>query len=149
MSAPTPKSKPDHQDAELVLRVYEMRREPVMRQARETLRTELWPKGAADAVAVTRGDHPLNGAYRQVGTYWEMVYGMVRHGIVNAGFFLESNLEGLFLYAKLEPYVEEIRKATTPLALKNAEWVAKECPEGRQLFDVIRARVKKLMEARG
>jgi hypothetical protein len=144
-----PKPKPDHEDAELVLRVYEMRREPVLRQAREALRTEFWPKSAEDAVAVTRGDHPLNGAYRQVGTYWEMVYGMVRHGVVNPGFFLESNLEGLFLFAKLEAYVDEMRKATTPLAFRNAEWVAKECPEGKQFFEVLRVRVRKLYEARG
>jgi len=143
------KTKPDHQDAELVLRVYEMRREAVLRQARETLRTQFWPKSAPDAVAITSGDHPLNGAYRQVGTYWEMVYGLVRHDVVHAGFFLDSNLEGLFLFAKVEAYVDEMRKATTPLAFRNAEWVAKVCPEGQQLFDVLRARVKKLFEARG
>ena len=120
-----------------------------MRKARETLRTEFWPKSAQDAVAVTRGDHPVNGPYRQVGTYWEMVYGIVRHGIVSPGFFLESNLEGLFLFAKVEAHVEEMRKATTPLAFKNAEWVAKACPEGRQLFEGSRARVKKLVAARG
>ena len=143
------KPKPDHQDAELLLRVYDLRREAVLRQAREAMRTEFWPKSAEDAVAVTRGDHPLNGAYRQVGTYWEMVYGMVRHGIVNPGFFLESNLEGLFLFAKVEAYVEEMRKATTPLAFQNAEWVAKQCPEGRPFFEILRARVRKLYEARG
>jgi len=143
------KPKPDHEDAELLLRVYDLRREALLRQARETLRTEFWPKSAQDAVAVTRGDHPLNGAYRQVGSYWEMVYAMVRHGIVNAGFFLEGNLEGLFLFAKVEAYVEDMRKATTPLAFRNAEWVAKECPEGRQFFEVLRARVLKLYEARG
>lgn len=143
------KAGPDHHDAELVLRVYDLRREPVLRQAREALRTEFWPKNEKDALAITRGDHPLNGAYRQVGTYWEMVYGMVRHGVVHAGFFLETNGEGLFLYAKVEPYLEEMRRQTTPLVFRNTEWVAKECPEGRQLFEVLRARVKKLLEARG
>ena len=142
------KKKPDHHDAELVLRVYDLRREPVLRQARETLRTEFWPRNAEDAVALTRGNHPLNGAYRQVGTYWEMVYGIVRHGIVHPGYFLETNGEGLFLYAKVEPYVAEMRKQTTPLVFRNTEWLATKCPEGRQLFLVLRARVKKLMESR-
>jgi hypothetical protein len=143
------KTKADHGDADLALRVYDLRREPVLRQARETLRIEFWPKSEKDAVAVTRGDHPLNGAYRQVGTYWEMVYGLLRHDIVTAAFFLEANLEGLFLYAKIEPYVAEMRRQTTPLVFRNAEWVATECPEGRQLFELLRARVKKLLEARG
>jgi hypothetical protein len=143
------KEKPDHHDAELMLRVYEMRREAVLRQSRETLRTDFWPKRAEDAVALTRGDHPLNAAYRQVSTYWEMVYGIVRHGIVNAGYFLETNGEGLFLFAKVAPYVEEMRRATTPLVFRNTEWVATECPEGQRLFEIFRARVKKLTEARG
>lgn len=143
------KEKPDHHDADLLLRVYDLRREPVLRQAREALRKDYWPKSAEEALAVIRGDHPLNTAYRQAGTYWEMVYGMVRHGLVNAGFFLETNGEGLFLYAKVEPYVAEMRRQTTPLVFRNTEWVATECPEGKQLFEVLRARVKKLAEARG
>jgi hypothetical protein len=143
------KEKPDHHDAELMLQVYDLRREPVLRQAREALRTDFWPKRVEDAVAVTKGDHPLNTAYRQVGTYWEMVYGMIRHGIVHPGYFLETNGEGLFLFAKVASYVEEMRRHTTPLVFRNTEWVATECPEGRQLFEVFRARVKKLLEARG
>ena len=143
------KDTPDHHDAEIVLRLYELRRETVMRDARDTINTQLWPRSFEDLLAVTKRDHHLNRPFRQVGTYWEMVYGMVRHGVVSPGFFLESNLEGLFLFAKLEAYVEDIRKATTVLAFRNAEWVAKECPEGRQFFEVLRARVRKLYEARG
>ena len=48
--------------------------------------------------AITKGDHPLNAAYRQVSTYWEMAYGMVRHGVLHPDFMIECNgAEGLFV----------------------------------------------------
>src|SRR5262249_15694831 len=98
--------KPDHHDADLVLRVYEMRREAVRRQSRDGILMEVWAKSYEDFIAVTKREHPLNAAFRQAGTYWEMVYGMVKHGIVHPGYFLETNGEGLFLFAKVQPYLE-------------------------------------------
>src|SRR3954468_10463539 len=95
---PVSKERPDHHDAELVLRVYEMRREPVMRESRGEIARNFWPKSYEDVMAVVKGDHPLNPAFRQVGSFWEMVYGIARHGIVHADYFLESNGEGLFLF---------------------------------------------------
>ncbi len=142
------KHAPDHHDAELALRVYELRREPVMREARKAMTFEFWPKTYEDFIAVTKREHPLNSALRQVSTYWEMVYGMVKHGIVHAGYFLETNGEGLFLYAKVAPFLERYRKDQSPRAFLNAEWVARESPEGRELFEVISARVRKLAESR-
>jgi hypothetical protein len=139
------KETPDHHDAELVLRVYEMRREAVLRESRSALQQRFWPKQADDVMAVTKADHPLNAAFRQVSTYWEMVYGMVRHGIVHPGYFLESNGEGLFHFAKMEPYVEHYRREVhSPLAFRNVQWVATECPEGRALYEVIKARVQRI-----
>ena len=138
---------PDNHDAELVLRVYDMRRETVMRESRDAM-GQFWPQNYEDVIALTRADHPLNRAYRQVGTYWEMVYGMVRHGIVHAGYFLESNGEGLFHFAKVEPFLEEYRRQVSPTAFRNTEWVARECPEGRVLFEQIRERVKKIAASR-
>jgi hypothetical protein len=142
------KERPDHHDAELVLRLYELRREPVMRQSRDLLNQKFWPKSCDDVIAVTKPDHPLNGAWRQVGSYWEMAYGMVRHGIVCASYFLESNAEGLYLFARVEPYLEALRKDTYAAAFRNAEWVARECPDGRAMFETLSARVKKLAALR-
>ena len=142
------KDRPDHHDAELVLRVYELRREPVMRQARHELLSTFWPKTYDEVVAVTRATSPLNTAYRQVGSYWEMVYGMVRHQIVHADYFLESNGEGLFLFARVAPYVERFRAEVSPVAFRNAEWVSRETDTGRRFFEVFTARVKKALETR-
>ena len=142
------KGTPDYQDADLVLRVYEMRREPVMRASRDAINGKFWPANYEEAKAITAATHEFNAAYRQTGTYWEMVYGLVRHGIVNAEYFMETNGEGLLLFAKMEPYVEQLRKEVSPYVFLNAEWVAKETQRGRGLFEIFRGRVKKALEAR-
>lgn len=142
------KDHPDHHDAEIVMRLYDLRREPVMRESRDMLMNGFWPRSYEDVIAITKREHELNRAWRQVGTFWEMAYGMVRHGIVNAEYFLESNGEGFFLFAKVHPYLEAYRRDVNPLAFRNAEWVAVECPPGRAVFGVIKGRVAKLAEAR-
>jgi hypothetical protein len=142
------KDKPDYQDADLVLRLYEMRRESVMRESRNALNFNFFPKSFEDIQAIAKPEHPLNAAYRQLGTYWEMVYGLVKHGIVNPDYFLESNGEGFFLFAKVQPFLDQIRKAGSPTAFGNAEWVSKETAKGRQMWEVISARVRKMAEGR-
>jgi hypothetical protein len=142
-----PKGQPDHHDAELALRVYEMRREAVMRESRAAM-GQFWPKTYEDVLAVTKGDHPLNAAYRQVGSFWEMVYGFAKHGVVHPNFWLESNGEGLFLFAKVAPHLERLRAEVSLTAFRNAEWVSRECVEGRRLFGVFSERVKKTLASR-
>ena len=142
------KDAPDHLDADLILKLYDLRREESLRAAREKLTSEFWPKNAKEAVAVTAHEHPLNRTYRQVSTYWEMVYRMARHGIIHGDFLVENNGEGLLLYAKVEPYLTEIRAATSPRSFQNAEWVAKEVPMGRTIAEHMQARVKKTLAAK-
>lgn len=136
------KQVPDHHDADLVLKIYDLRREPVMRESRDLLNRDYWPRNEKEAVAVTAPDHPLNRQYRQVGTYWEMVYGFAKHGVVNPDFLLDSNGEGLLLFARVEPYVAAIRKATSPRSFEKAEWVAKSSDVGQKLMEIFRARIK-------
>ena len=142
------KTTPDHHDAELAIRVYELRREPVMRDSRAAINQKFWPKTFEDVAAIVKGDHPLNPAYRQVGSYWEMVYGFAKHGIVHSDFWLESNGEGLFVFAKVAPFLEQIRKEFNPTAYRNAEWIAREAAEGRRIFGMFSERVKKTLASR-
>jgi hypothetical protein len=140
------KTQPDANDAQLVFRVYELRRETVMRDSRNAVNTQFWPKAFEDLVAVQQATHPLNAPFRQVGTYWEMVYGIVKHGIVHPDYFLESNGEGLYVFAKVAPFLERFRAEMSPTAFRNAEWVSRETAEGRRLFEVFTKRVKKYHE---
>ena len=142
------KELPDYHDAELAFRAYELRRESVMRDSRNAINRDFWPKSFADVQAVTKAEHPLNAAWRQTGTYWEMVYGTVKHGIVNADYFMESSGEGMFLFARVAPYLEELRREVSPVAFQNAEWVAKNTAVGQKMLAMFSARVQKLLAAK-
>lgn len=139
------KETPDHFDADLLLKIYDLRREEVMRESRNAINRDYWPRNADEALAVLRPDHPLNRAWRQTTTYWEMVYSMARNGVVHADFLAENNGEGLFLYTRVEPYLEALRQATSPRTLRNAEWVATETEMGRLIAETFRARVRKTL----
>jgi hypothetical protein len=137
------KHAPDHHDAELVLKIYDMRREPVMRQSRDAINRDFWPRDEKEALAILAPEHPLNTAWRQTTTYWEMVYGMAKHGVVHTEFLLESNGEGLFLFARVEPYLAALRAQTSPRVLKNAEWIAGSCDLAQAILTTFRGRIAK------
>lgn len=143
-----PKEYPDHHDAELVIKLYELRREPVMRESRNAINRNFWPASFEDVSAVTTNpEHPLNAPYRQMGTYWEMVYGMAKHGVVHAEFMLETNGEGLLLFARVAPWLEKIRESS-PRAFVNAEWITKHSATGRAMHEMFTARVQKQLATR-
>lgn len=142
------KELPDHHDADLVLKLYDLRREQVMRESRSAINSKFWPKSFEDVMAVTKADSPLNAPFRQTSSYWEMVYGMARHGIVNADFLVENNGEGLYLYARVLPYLEKFREATNPRAFRNAEWITTESAMGKAMLEHFKMRVAKVMESK-
>ena len=142
------KEAPDHHDADLVLKIYDLRRESVMRESRNAINSKFWPRSAEEAIAVLANDHPLNVAFRQTSGYWEMVYGMARHGIIHPDFLVENNGEGLFLFARVEPHLAAFRQAGSPRLFRNAEWVAVNCEIGKVLMQSYRARIKRVLETR-
>ena len=142
------KDHPDHHDAELAFRAYELRRETVMRESRNAINRDFWPKSSADLLVVIKPDHPLNAPWRQTTTYWEMVYGAVKHGAVHREYFMESNGEGMFLFARVAPHLERFRKDYSPYAFQNAEWVSKNTENGQRLFAMFGERVRKALESR-
>lgn len=139
--------KPNYQDADIVLRLYEMRREAKTREARDLLNFKFWPKSYDDVKEVQKPDNPMNFAWRQLNGYWEMVFGMARNGIVNADYLTENNGEGMFFFAKVAPYIEQIRKDGSPRACANLEWASKECETGRQMFSYISDIIMKRTES--
>lgn len=139
------KELPDYYDADLVLRCYEMRREPLMRDARNQI-AQFFPTTYEDITALMAFDHPKNAAFRQVSSYWEMVFGMARHGIANAEYLTENSGEGIFLFAKLYPHLEQLRKDFSPTALQNAEWVVTNTENGKRYLAMFQARMEKMKE---
>jgi hypothetical protein len=113
-------------DAEIILRLYELRTEAVMRQARAWMTGEFWPATADEFFAVAANPtDPHNAWLRQVLTYWEMAAAMVLHGAVSAELFVDCNAEGFFLLAKFSPILEEIRSRNPGFLIKTSELITR------------------------
>jgi hypothetical protein len=114
-------------DAELILRLYEVRREETMRKSRKFLLSEFNPKTVEELRAVSRNQAaPENPAWRQVLSYWEMAASFVLRGAVDADLFLDSNGEGILIYAKFHHFHAETEKESgNPFMRNTAALIAK------------------------
>jgi len=111
-------------DAEIILKLYQLRTETVLRQARAWITGEFWPNSSEEffAVAANPAD-PHNAYFRQVVTYWEMAAAMVLHGAVSAELFVDCNAEGFFLLAKFAHILDAIREKNPTFMTKTSELV--------------------------
>lgn len=141
------KSNPDHHDADLVLKLYDLRREAVMRQSRDAM-VRFLPRSYQDVIALSKPDHPQNAAWRQVSSYFEMAYGFARHGVVHPDFLAENTGEGLLLFAKVQPYLEQFRKEYAATAFTNAEWLVNNSASAKQRLEMFKKRIAAQLESK-
>jgi hypothetical protein len=135
-----------HDDAELILKLYDLRREPVMREARNWMFT-FNPTSIQDVFDALLGEH--SGHYRMVISYWDMAAAMVNNGAIDETLFNETNGEHIFVYAKIEPVIEDIRTALgAPDFLRNLETLVKRIPNIEEKIATMRERMKKFAEMR-
>ena len=142
------RENPDNYDAELLLRLYELRREEKLRRAREWVIREF----QADSLEVLEREIPRgsekDALFRMAVSYWDMAASLVNHGLINEGLFFENTGEFWLVWEKVKsiaPAVREARK--NPLAWKNLEtlahkyeqWVAERAPEA---LDTLRKRMQ-------
>ncbi len=138
---------PTYEDAQLVLRLYDLRREVKLRAAREWFRTEFFPGSYDDVRAVTATNGPENASYRMVTGYWEMACSFVAHGILHPALFFESGGEALFVWAKLGPFVSELRRdQKNPRVLANIEKAIALAPGAAERVVVFRERLAEMRE---
>jgi hypothetical protein len=98
-------------DAQFLIQLYDLRREPVMRAARKFVVSEFWPQNYDELKAVVTGyGTEPNAFFRQVMTYWNMVAAMVLHGAVSEELFFATNTEPYFLWAKFGHFIPQARK---------------------------------------
>ena len=114
-------------DAELILRLYELRGEETLRKARRFMVFDFQPKTLEELRAVSRDvKSEFNPYWRQTLSYWEMAASFVLRGAIDAGLFLDSALEGVLLYAKFHHFHAETEKQSgNPFMGKTAELIAK------------------------
>jgi hypothetical protein len=140
------------QDAELIMRLYDLRREPEMRKARNWWLTEYWPSSADEflKIAFAIGSQE-NNWLRQVGGYWGMAASFVESGALNRELFLQPSVSGemFFLFAKVHPFLKEIReKLDDPEVFLNVERVIKSTPWGKKRLAFVEKRIATTRERR-
>ena len=118
-------------DAEVILRLYELRRENEMRKARNFILQDFWPENVEDVLRIARAyPSPENAWFRQVTTYWDMAAALVLRGAVHEGLFFDCAGEMWVVFAKLRPYLNELRERL-PKSLIHVERLAMKTEEGR------------------
>ena len=131
------------QDAELILRLYELRREETMRKARNFYFVEFFPQSVEDVKALfaKREEQPeLNAYFRQVTSYWDMAAAMVNHGSIDQALFFDTNGEFFGVWAKICDFIEDLRVIFGPQFLVNLEKLITAHPNGAQRIQVMKER---------
>lgn len=120
-------------DAQVVIQLYDLRRDPVMRAARKFMVSEFWPQGYDEFKALMLDYGSERNAFaRQCLTYWDMAAAMVLHGAVDEDLFHATNTEPYFLFAKFGHYLPQLRNEyISSDFLKNLEALASR-PKGKQ-----------------
>jgi len=139
-------------DAQVILQLYDLRREAEMRKARTWWFASFWPQSADDFMKVLNAvGTPENAWLRQVMGYWEMAAAIAVQGAVNQELFLAPSFSGeMFnVFAKLRPFLGELRKKLgNPELLTNTETLINSSKKGRERLKQIEARLairRKLM----
>ena len=128
------------EDANLILRLYELRREPVMREARNWF-FSFNPTNAAEYMEAMMGEH--SGHLRMVISYWDMAASLVNNGAIDEQLFNDANGEHLFVFAKIEPILEDLRQQwNQPEMLKHYETLIRRIPNNKETLAGIRERIK-------
>ena len=143
-------------DAELILKLYDLRREAEMRKARNWWLAGFWPESADDVVKIGMAlGSQENNWLRQVGGYWEMAASLVLHGTLNEDMFLEPSFSGemFFVFAKIHPFLAELReKFQSPTMMANTEKLINRSERGRQQLKLTEERIaarRKAMKEQG
>jgi hypothetical protein len=116
---------PDHHDAELLLRLYDLRREERLRRAREWLLQKFQAEPAGELLQRYPFGSEQNTSFRMVAGYWDMAASLVKHGLIHEDLFFENTREFWLVWRKVKPAAMFIRETyKDPQAMRNLEDVA-------------------------
>ena len=129
-------------EAGLILKLYELRREEVMRKARDWYSIEFNPETIADFNEAMMGEH--SGHLRMVVTFWDMAAALVNDGAISRDLFNQANGEHFVAFGKIEPILGEIRKVLPANFAANLEKLIDATPDGRKRTAEMRERMKQI-----
>ena len=131
--------------AELILKLYDLRREAVMREARN------WffifnPESFEDIQRAGMGEH--SAYYRMVTSYWDMACSFVNHGAIDADMFNDANGEHVVVFAKVQPFLEQLRATVSPDYMQHLEKVVLAMPNIEERITRMREMIRRMAQAR-
>lgn len=127
-------------EASLILKLYELRREETMRKARDWYFLEFNPESVSDITNALFSEK--SGYLRMVVSYWDMAAALVNHGAISLDLFNDTQGEHLNVFGKLEPLLGEMRASFGPQFVANLEKVVDARPGGRERVAAMRERMK-------
>lgn len=133
-------------DADLIIKLYDLRRDKTMRKARNFVFGQFFPKNADDVKALFADrNHPEYNAYfRQVTSYWDMAAAMVNHGAIDRELFFDTNGEFFAVWAKFSDFIVGLRELLGPHFLLNLEKMLETHPHREQRTQMMKERFKKM-----
>ena len=141
-------AKATPEDARIILKLYDLRREEKMRRARDFMAQEFWPQSYDDFMKLvgTIGSEE-NRHFRQTMTYWDMAASLVVHGALNYDLFLANSGEMIYFYAKIKPYLKELRQKIGEWTyIQHIEKAIEGSPKGREKLATAEQFIVKLIQ---
>ena len=119
------------ESADLILKLYDLRREEKMREARNWIFT--FNPTSVDEYWQTMMDPQVGGYLRMVTSYWDMCASLVNHGAIDAEMFNDTVGEHIMVFAKIQPLLAELRERfQNPKAFQHLEKVILDQPDGQE-----------------
>jgi len=129
------------ESAHLILKLFELRREPVLREARQWFLGEFNPATFEELAAVAGGER--SASFRMVLGYWDMAASLVTFGAIDAAMFRAANTEMVATFAKVEPFLEDIRRVSgIPEFLEHVEGVIRAMPGSAERLALLRTQLR-------
>lgn len=126
------------ESAQLNLQLFGLRRDPLLREARDWFLRHCNPESFTALVQVVSGEK--NAAFRMVISYWEMAASLVTTGAIDGDAFLAAHGEIFAAFSKIHPYLAEFRAATgEPELCKHIESVVMAAPDAEAILTRRRA----------
>jgi hypothetical protein len=135
------------ESADLILKLYDLRREEKMREARNWIITFL-PESPQD-IMQTMVNSETGAYFRMVTSYWDMAAGFVNHGAIDEEMFADAHGEHVLIFSKIEPFLAELRETMqSPGYLKNLETLIMKMPNAKEMLAGRREMIKRMIKAR-
>jgi hypothetical protein len=130
-----------YESADLLIKLYELRREPRMREAREWYARSFNPETLDEVLTTVTGSN--SALFRMVTSYWDMAASFVNNGAIDEQMFNDANGEQVVVFAKIEPFLAEYReKMGFPAYLAQLERLVTRTPGATERMAALRERFR-------